>query len=79
MNSGKEVKRRGFTLVEILVCIAILGLLSVGMAFVCQGALRLDDLQRAERRWIETRDQRINAHFAGIELEEPPVVKVTSP
>ncbi|MCC5846986.1 MAG: prepilin-type N-terminal cleavage/methylation domain-containing protein [Verrucomicrobia bacterium] len=77
MNARKgftpKFTTRGFTLLEILVSIAILGILSVGMAFVCQGALRMDDLQRQEQRWMENRANRINAQFAGIELEDPPV------
>lgn len=62
--------RAGFSLLEILVCLLLLGILSAGFARIFQGALALGQLQEKEKTEIRTRRQAVRQQFAGMEEAE---------
>jgi len=62
--------RSGFTLIEILVALAILGVVSIAGSLVFQGSLRADALLTADQSALGQREQALLLQFAG-ELEIP--------
>jgi prepilin-type N-terminal cleavage/methylation domain-containing protein len=60
----------GFTLVEVLVAILVLGVAAALLARVLQGTILIHDLQVREPERIRERETGLARQFAG-ELEEP--------
>lgn len=62
--------RAGFTLVEVLVSILILGVMGAMLSLVLQGSLRIHAQQTREPERIREREEALARQFAG-EAEEP--------
>jgi prepilin-type N-terminal cleavage/methylation domain-containing protein len=62
--------RSGFSLLEILVCLLLLGILAVGFSQVFQGSLAIGQLQADESVYLNRRRKAVLHQFAELEGAE---------
>ena len=60
-------RQAGFSLLEILVCLLLLGILSVGFARIFQGSLAIGQIQGAETTRLQERREAVRHQFAEME------------
>lgn len=65
--------RTGFSLVEVLVSLALLGILAVTSAVIFQGSLRSGELVASDREALTNRRNHIAEQFSG--LAETPAIE----
>ncbi|MCC5845378.1 MAG: prepilin-type N-terminal cleavage/methylation domain-containing protein [Verrucomicrobia bacterium] len=66
----RDQGRDGFSLLEILVCLLLLGILAVGFSQVFQGSLSIGQIQGAEGKLIRDRREAVRHQFAEVEGAE---------
>jgi len=70
----RDPERGGFSLLEILVCLLLLGILSVGFSRVFQGSLAIGQIQGEEGALIRDRREAVRHQFADVEDAEPVIL-----
>lgn len=68
--------RKGFSLLEILLCLLLLGILATGFARIFQGSLAIGQIQHAEHEEIAGRRLAVRHQFAGLADAERVIVLV---
>lgn len=65
-GGGDAAARAGFSLLEILVCLLLLGLLAAGFSRILQGSLGIARVQDGEAGAVAARREAVRRQFAGV-------------
>ena len=70
LRTNFSTGRKGFSLLEILLCILLLGILATGFARIFQGSLAIGQIQQAEHEAISGRRLAVRHQFAELDGAE---------